>query len=717
MSRLKLYRFRAAPIALGACLCVAATWSAAQAVTTANPVDSDTVLPSLSARGQQGLARQTGIGGFGNAPGWQQPMQTVQLSAGQLKDAQVKQLNDLGKLDASVGNTDAAPGYLEALSIRGFGLDALHNYRRDGLPIYAETRLTLDNVSAVEVLKGTSGMQAGMSAPGGLVNLVIKRPQGRVRQAEVAITPRGNLLSAVDLGDDLTLGGASHLDAPKVGLRLSLAHERLHPSYENGQGQRHLLALAGDTMLAPATKLEVELEHSRHAQAPQPALSMTGSVLPSAQDLSRDFNINSQPWSQPVRTSNTTGSVRLTQAWRDAWQGTVHYGEQHARTHDGYAYGAGSIGCAYQVAPCDRFGSDGSHIVVDYRSPGEQRLTRALDAHVDGKLPSGEWPSQVTAGLSRTLLTRRLPTATAGYAGFSNIHAPVDVPPSTDTTIAQNSANERSTEFYLRDHTQWSPQWHSWAGLRRTGMERNQYLSDGSQSSYLAQVFTTPWLAMGWSWASQTMAYASWGEGVEVPPVRLTTNTSSPIVNSGEALPAAKSRQWELGVQGDADWGQWGQRYSTDGDSRTQGLEGQWHGKWRAYNVDASMMWLDAQRRGSALAGVNGQAPVNVPDYAVRLSQRYRWDVARGLTGQFDLVQDCPRTADLVTGERLPAWLRCDASIRLAQSGDGIGVVWALSVRNAFDQRAWQASPNVLDHVYIQAMAAREWTASASINY
>ena len=60
--------------------------------------------------------------------------------------------------------------------MRGFVLDNRFNFRRDGLPINAETSIPLDNKERIEILKGTSGIQAGTSAPGGLVNYVVKRP-------------------------------------------------------------------------------------------------------------------------------------------------------------------------------------------------------------------------------------------------------------------------------------------------------------------------------------------------------------------------------------------------------------------------------------------------------------------------------------------------------------------------------------------------------------
>ena len=76
--------------------------------------------------------------------------------------------------------------------MRGFVIDNRFNYRRDGLPINAETSIPLDNKVQIEVLKGTSGMQAGTSAPGGLVNFVVKRPtDAPLRRASLGLARGG----------------------------------------------------------------------------------------------------------------------------------------------------------------------------------------------------------------------------------------------------------------------------------------------------------------------------------------------------------------------------------------------------------------------------------------------------------------------------------------------------------------------------------------------
>ena len=69
-----------------------------------------------------------------------------------------------------------AVGYAEQFSIRGFKLDNASSYRKDGLAISADAQIPLENKERLEVLKGLSGLQAGVAAPGGIVNYVTKRP-------------------------------------------------------------------------------------------------------------------------------------------------------------------------------------------------------------------------------------------------------------------------------------------------------------------------------------------------------------------------------------------------------------------------------------------------------------------------------------------------------------------------------------------------------------
>ena len=92
----------------------------------------------------------------------------------------------------------------------------LWDYRRDGLPINAETAIGLQNKERVEILKGTSGVQAGVSAPGGLVNMIVKRPTERLRQVGLGLNQEGGVEAHVDWAKRFG-------DAGQFGLRVNLA--------------------------------------------------------------------------------------------------------------------------------------------------------------------------------------------------------------------------------------------------------------------------------------------------------------------------------------------------------------------------------------------------------------------------------------------------------------------------------------------------------------
>ena len=109
------------------------------------------------------------VSGFADQALATSPLSGGVASADQLADVGASKLSALTRFDASVGDAYNAEGYWSSFSVRGYVLDNRFNFRRDGLPINAETSLALGNVERIEWLKGTSGIQAGTSAPGGLV--------------------------------------------------------------------------------------------------------------------------------------------------------------------------------------------------------------------------------------------------------------------------------------------------------------------------------------------------------------------------------------------------------------------------------------------------------------------------------------------------------------------------------------------------------------------
>lgn len=92
-----------------------------------------------------------------------------------MDDQLILTLGDALKNDASVSigrvTTDR-----ERFSLRGFSLDESTNLLKNGHQHFSKYRLPMALVDNIEVLKGPSSLLYGQSTPGGLVNLVTKKP-------------------------------------------------------------------------------------------------------------------------------------------------------------------------------------------------------------------------------------------------------------------------------------------------------------------------------------------------------------------------------------------------------------------------------------------------------------------------------------------------------------------------------------------------------------
>ena len=214
------------------------------------------------------------VTGFGDVPLKELPLSATVIDQRQIEASGARRLADLTRFDASVSDAYNAPGYWDFLSIRGFTLDNRFNYRREGLPISAETTIPLDNKERIEILKGTSGIQAGTSAPGGLVNYVVKRPTEQdLREVQARSRQPRQRAGRGRPGRPLRRRRA-------FGYRLNVAQERLRPLVRNLDGERSLVALATDWRVSRDSVLEGEFEWSRKSQPSQVGFSLLGNTLP-----------------------------------------------------------------------------------------------------------------------------------------------------------------------------------------------------------------------------------------------------------------------------------------------------------------------------------------------------------------------------------------------------------------------------------------------------
>ena len=682
---------------------LACTVASAQAPSTAQTI-------TISGR----AAPVVSLAGFGDVPLARAPLSGSVISAEQIADSGLLSPAGITRLDASFSDAYNAEGYWSSFTARGYVLDNRSNFRRDGLPINAETAIALGNKERIELLLGVSGIQAGTSAPGGLVNFVVKRPNGTAaRSVSLGWQDAGTLDVQLDWGDRFGADGAG-------GFRLSASATHIDPQVNAAKGRRQLVALATEWRIGAGSRIEAEIEVSRQAQPSVPGMSLLGGRLPDAHEVDPRTNLNQQPWTLPVVLGGTTASLRWQQALAAGWRAQIHGAVQRLRSDDRVAFPFGCYDAGTGIYYADRYCPDGRFDLYDFRSDGERRQVTAMDAQLRGSVVIGAVQHGLTFGVLHTRTSERFNAQAFNYVGQGQLDGASITLPAPDLTVSATRRDERSTELYARDLLQLRPGLQLWIGMRHTSLERPTY----------RQTITTPWLALNAELGAGWTGYTSWGQGIESEVVPNRDRYS----NRGELLPALKSRQVEAGVKfaGDgvagnltafdirrpvaADIGSCDLANSClrriDGEAQHRGLEAAVNARRGAWQWHAGAMLLDARRQASAAAEVNGLRPVNVPRRTLKL--RLSHDLASwpGLNLSAGIVHEGRRSVLPDNSVELPAWTRIDLAARLTTTTNGRIATWRIGVDNAADTRAWRESPYQFSHVYLFPITPRSLRAS-----
>lgn len=647
------------------------------------------------------------VGGLGQALA-KTPQSVSVLGADLLAATASSSLSQIIKLDASLADSYNTTGYVEGMSVRGFLLDQNNNYLRNGLPVTNYAPAALENKERIEVLKGVAGLQAGVSAPGGLVNFVTKAPQADAfTTAQIAGDGHGG--SKVHLDNNARWGA--------VGVRVNLAAEDLHTQFDRADGKREFASVALATSAAPGTKISADLEYHHKKQPSVPGLGLldtngdgVADTLP-ASNYSR-LNLNNQSWSQPFESTSTNAQFAIDQQINADWQAHVALSTQRTVAHDRLAFPDGcSTGPKY-VYPgmC----GNGDVDISDYRSENEERSTWAWDAKLNGKLAALGLQHRVTLGLSgRSARTDLNPTQAYNYVGTTNIDRPIMLPGDGAANDPNTNSRERAVDAHVSLVSDLSTTVQSFVGVRTSRVTRSSERIDGSRAIAFEQTVTTPWAGLSWSPLASTMLYASWGQGAELEAV---PNRSSRFVNAGQVLPVLKSEQAELGIK----W-QMSPRmlvtaaafnidkpYADDQatasgvplriaggkTARHRGLELAAVGQVDAQlSVQASLSLLDAKYTAAINPALVGQQVTNVPKTKASLFADYKIAMLPGLSISGLLTHECGKTVTADGAVSLPAAWQLDTGLRYQNRLLGKSTQWALNVENLTDRSYWRESP------------------------
>lgn len=647
------------------------------------------------------------VGGF-NTSLARTPQSVTVVSADLLAGTATQSLSGVLKLDASLADAYNTVGYIESLSVRGFLLDQAGNFRRNGLAVSNYAPIALENKERIEVLKGVAGLQSGVSAPGGLVNYVTKVPlKEAFTTATLAVDERG--------------GNKAHVDANthvgNVGVRLNVAAEALHPQFDGANGHRQFASLALATQLSAQTGISADFEYHRKSQRSVPGLGLldrngdgTGDTLPSP--INPRLNLNNQSWSLPFQATVSTAELALKRRFNDDWSARVAINAQQSRINDRLAFPDGCGTSANYVYPglC----GNGDVDVYDYRSEGEKRKLASWDAHLDGRFNTSGVAHVARVGLAGRSLSNDLPPMQAyNYVGSTNVFSPVPLPADPTLSDLNTNSRERALEGYATLQSTLNSQLQSFAGLRVSRLHRASERSDGSRSVAYDQTVTTPWVGLAWTPFADTLLYGSWGQGAEL---EVVPNRPTKFVNYGEALPALKSQQIEIGAKwqpnsrllvsgalfsidkpyaDDVDTASGLPRRVAGGkEARHRGLELAATGRVdAALSLQASLMLLDAAYTRAVDPALVGQRVTNVPRAKASLFADYKISAIPGFALNALATFEHGKTALADGSVVLPDAWQIDAGMRYQTKLAGQTTLWRLNVENLTNRIYWREAP------------------------
>ena len=648
-------------------------------------------------------AQMDTFGSFGNAPLHDTPAAITVITRDQIDDRQPRTLSELVRGDSAVGDSYAPIGYYQDVAIRGFALDLATGYRLNEMSMTGEQALALEDKQRVEVLKGLAGLEAGIVAPGGLINYVSKRPAD-VHSATLGTDSHGSRYLAADLGGWLT---------PTFGLRMNIAHEGIRSWVEHADGHRNFISLAADWKLSADATLRLDGNYQSSAQRSVSGYQLLGgTVLPAHPSRSRMLGF--EPWQQPVGIDSSNVSARYDQRLGDQWQWQVAASSSRSVIDDNVAFAYGCFqasACADGSSPGWYFAPNGDYDIYDYRSPGYATRNDEVRTVFKGGLDTGGVSHEVNIGASAFHRTLNRGSSVFDYVGTANIDQPeppyfAPSPNLPGPRVTRLDSWQRSA--FALDRLHLGEHWQLLLGGRFVRLHEREYDADGAleRDTRLSQAL--PQAALMWQPDARLSTYVSYSESLA-----LGQTAPAWTSNDGTVLAPIRARQVETGVKyawsntlnlqaalyrlrqpwqfADPDNSAAGFTFLQRGQQVHTGLElnaaGQLGDRLR---LTASANFIQARGRDSGAPDYAGHQVVNVPRVRTALYFDYQLASAPGLALLAGWRYSASNVATPTGLTQVPAYHLFDAGLRYAMPWRAHTLTWRLNVDNVFNHFYWR---------------------------
>lgn len=455
------------------------------------------------------------------------------VTAELIADQHAKTLSDVVKNDASVGDGYAPIGYYANFVMRGFSLNAGSSYLLNGNLLRGEQNIALENKEQVEILKGISAIQSGMSTPGGVVNYVSKRPQD-VQSLTLEADSHGGSRVASDLGGWFG-------DNQQFGYRVNAAYEDIHPYVEHANGKRLFGSLALDWKISDRSKLEFDLESQHQKQRSVPGYQLLGGeAVPTGVEWDRLLGY--QSWSKPITNESLNTSLKYSYQINDNWSSNLSASQSRVVVDDYSAF-------AYT------FDTDGNYDIYDFRSPDDSYLSNQFKTGLNGKFSTGAWQHNLNLELSHAYKRHTQYDAINEWIGSGNINNdPITYTP-TDKALGNHykSLDSQQTALNVLDQIEFNDAWSVLLGGKLLHLNESAYAADGNSIRDTDFNRFLPQLALMYQPWQNTHLYASYAKGISdgsQAPWSAYGNPDKGIAgNAFETLAPRHSSQYELGLK------------------------------------------------------------------------------------------------------------------------------------------------------------------------
>ena len=646
--------------------------------------------------------------------------QTVNVVPAQvLRDQQPRNLDDALANVSGITQANTLGSTQDAVMLRGFGDNRNGSIMRDGMPI-VQGRALNSTAERVEVLKGPSSLLYGIQDPGGVVNIVSKKPQ---LVQSTSLTVRGSTFGNGKNGSGGNLDTTGPIGDSGLAYRLIVDHED-EDYWRNFGTHRESMIAPSLAWYGDTTKVVFAYEHREFLSPFDRGTAIDPKTnhpldIPATRRLDEPFN-NMEGRSDLYR-------FEADHELNDDW--TAHVGYSWNReTYDASQVRITSVNTNGTLTRS----MDGTR--------GALTTDRFATASLEGKVKLGGMQHDLVFGLDdeyrkiyRAELIRQ-----SQRSAFSYVNPVYGNDVQGTTVSAKDSAQTdllRSDSLFLQDAIHLTDQWILVAGARYQMYD--QYAGKGVPFKANTDGNGQKWVpraGLVYRYTDELSFYGSYTESFK-------PNSTIAALNDGSVLQGnlqpEESKAWELGTKLDMPGRITASAalfditkrnvlvsvgsgvdtvYSVAGEVRSRGLEldasGQLSDRW---SLIGSYAYTDAEvTKDPALQGKRLQ---NVAKHTGSLSAVY--DVG-SLLGGDDLRVGAgaryvgQREGDANNSFNLPGYTVADLFASYNTKIEGQKVKFQLNVKNLFDRTYYTSAAS---RVFVSMGDARQVSVSSTLEF